>query len=361
MGIGSYVLAAALMAGGPGPSATTRADAFEGWFRSAVDGDLEVPAAVASRARSFRYVFVSGFRNERMKGYFARNMAELEELGVPRRRIHRIDPSSNQTLEENLDAVRSKFLEIAASGPERLVVIAHSRGACDSLAFALGNAAFVRDRVEAMFLIQGPFGGSGVADYVMGSGTPMDRRMALGHRVVGNLLGRMARSVARTMGMDVIAGMTPEASRAFWARALDRDPADLAVVGSRTFYVRSSIHPSRLGFGRRAIAWYLKAYHGASDGMVALADQSLPALGTVIATVEAGHSDLTHRSSTGRARRDYRRALSRTIVMTIGRADPDATSIKIVPSGPRGGRLDLGDDPVPGPKQGPRARLRRRE
>src|SRR5262249_18517170 len=129
MWTGLTVVVGVLLGGGAEASSTIRADAFEGWFRSAVDGDLDVPEVVTRKARTFRYAFVTGFRNERMPGYFSQNMAELKALGVPHRQIHVINPSSSQTSEANLEDVRSGFLEIAGEGPERLVVIAHSRGA----------------------------------------------------------------------------------------------------------------------------------------------------------------------------------------------------------------------------------------
>ena len=285
-----------------------------------------------------------------MPGYFAQNMAELRELGVPKKQIHIIKPSSSQTSEENADEVRAKFREFAELGPEKIVVIAHSRGACDALAFAMANATFVKDRVEALFLIQGPFGGSGVAEYVAGKGVKMDRRMALRYRIMGGLLARLTRMAARRVGMDVVEGMTGEASRKFWAATMERYADAVATVGPKTFYVRSSIHPSHHRVGRKAIAWYLQIYHGPSDGMVALADQSLPGVGTVIATIEAGHADLTHRFPASRAPKEMRRALVQSIVMSVGRPGLDArpTAREGPASGSTtGGRLDLREDAVP--------------
>ena len=89
------------------------------------------------------------------------NAKELRAQGVPRRAIHFIYPSSHKTVQENAEAVRAQFQEIARLGPEKLVVIGHSRGACDTLAFALENPAFVADHIQALFLVQGPFGGTG--------------------------------------------------------------------------------------------------------------------------------------------------------------------------------------------------------
>ena len=87
--------------------------------------------------------------------------------------------------------MREQFEEIADLGPEKLVVIAHSRGACDALAFALQHPEFVAEHIHALFLIQGAFGGTALADYVVGEGPPMDRRMPLGHRVAGHALANI--------------------------------------------------------------------------------------------------------------------------------------------------------------------------
>jgi pimeloyl-ACP methyl ester carboxylesterase len=362
MGAGFAWMVAALLAGGPADPNLAAAGPFQGWFQSAVAGRLEIPPEVAREARSFRYVFVGGFRNERLPGYFAGNIAELKALGISLDRIHVIRPSSDKTTEANAEEVRARFLEIAAEGPERLVVIAHSRGACDALAFALRDPKFVKGRVRAMFLIQGPFGGSGLAGYVTGSGEPMDRRMRLRHRIVANLIGRLTRALSGEDDLEAMEGMTREASAAFWAKALDQDDETLAEVGSKAFFIRSAIRPSRQRFPRRALAWYVQTYQGAGDGVVALEDQSLPGFGTVIATVEAGHSDLTCNRPTSRGRRGDRKALARSIVMAVGQpgsgVDPSAIEIRASRAG--GGRLDFREDTVPERKAGLQGRHRRK-
>ena len=89
------------------------------------------------------------------------------------------------------------------------MVIAHSRGACDTLAFALRNPRFVADRIQALFLVQGPFGGTGVADYVAGEGPPMDGRMPLGYRVLGRAIGRLESQVLGQSKHQVITSLSP--------------------------------------------------------------------------------------------------------------------------------------------------------
>ena len=297
---------------------------FRAWLDKANEGRLSVPAEVEQSAGRFRYVFVGGFHNERMPGYFVQNAKELRARGISRQMIHFLYPSSHETIEGNSESIRSRFFEIARKGPEKLVVIAHSRGACDALAFALQNPAFVRDRIQALFLVQGPFGGTGVADYVMGEGPSMDSRMPLRQRVLAYLLGRMERLRLNRGRHGGLPGLTRRASHDFWERTLDEHSGAIAVVGPKTFFITSATCPSRLRLFERATGWYLMTYFGKNDGMVAYEDQFLPSLGTVLATLDAGHSDLTNRFRSTRTARRLQRALIDGIIMTVGRPGREA-------------------------------------
>ncbi|WP_406694761.1 hypothetical protein V5E97_27280 [Singulisphaera sp. Ch08] len=294
---------------------------FQRWFDAASQGQLQIPIEVEREAARYRYVFVAGFGNERMLAYFTQNAQELRARGVPRDAIHFVYPSSHKSIEENADAVHAKFLEIGEMGPEPLVVIAHSRGACDTLVFGLENPEFVRTRIRAFFLVQGPFGGTGVADYVAGDGPSMDRRIPLRYRAVANLLGRFEQTKLKRGKHGGLAGMTQQASEDFWERILERHLSAIPIVGPKTFYVTSETTPSQQRLFKRATAWYLQTFSGPNDGVVALADQSLPVLGTVLAVLDAGHSDLTNRGPATRAPRQLRRALIQGIVMAVGKPE----------------------------------------
>ncbi len=276
------------------------------------------------RARRFRYVFVGGFLNERMPGYFSQNARELRACGVPRPAIHFVSPSSHRSFDENLETIGEDFRRIAEAGPEKLVVIAHSRGACDALAFALRDAQFVADRVEALFLVQGPFGGTGVADYVMREGVPLDRRMPVGSRVVVHLLGKLERWLMDGGSHGGLARLTRSASRSFWGETLERHADAIPIVGPKTFFVTAEVRPSRLRLFARAFARYLLAYYGPNDGLVVLEDQSLPGLGKDLGPLHAGHADLTRTFFSTRAKRRVRKALVQSILMTVGLADVEA-------------------------------------
>jgi pimeloyl-ACP methyl ester carboxylesterase len=217
---------------------------------------------------------------------------------------------------------------LAALGPEPLVVIGHSRGACDTLYFALEDPGFVHDRVRALFLVQGPFGGTDIADYVVGDGPAMDRRIPLRYRAIANLLGRAERFRMNQGKHGGLAGLARYASRRFWDRMLAENPAAVPLVGPKTYYITSEAPLSQLRLFKRATGWYLQTFAGPNDGVVALEDQSLPGLGTVVAVLEAGHSDLTNRGPATRAPRQFRRALIQAVLMKVGHPEGKSSSTR---------------------------------
>ncbi len=326
LGLDAVLLGVALLLGGSAEPPSVTAGEFQGWFKKAARGDLAIPGPIAKRAKHFRYVFIGGIRIGRMPGYFTQNADELRSLGVPRRSIHFIYPDSRKTVEENREKVRDEILRIAGDRPERLVVIAHSRGACDALTFALHEPEFVRDHVEAIFLIQGAFGGTGLADYVLGEGEPMDDQMSRGHRYLAQGIGACVRYLVKHGKYGGLNGLTRDASRAYWSHALEAHSDAIPVVGPKVFYVEAAVQPSHLRLFMRAMAWYLGAYYGPNDGVVAVKDQSIPGLGTSLGVLEAGHADLTRRFPSAHAGRRCRRALIRSIVMAIGRSGSTSTA-----------------------------------
>lgn len=319
----TLTMAAALFAAAPAapPRPAIAAHDFEVWYRDACTGRLEVPRPVAARAGSYRYVFVGGYRNESIRGYFRDNIAELVRQGIPADRIEVVDPSSEDDDATASAHVGERLAAIAGRGPERLVVIGHSRGACLAMAAALADPSLTDRRVAALFLIQGPFGGSEAAAHLVGEGTPMDRRMPPLPRLVAWLAERAIRSGLTGPGRAVVASLVPRRARQSWAGQVADHPEAAAIVGPRTFYITSVSRPARLGPVRRAIGRYLATYHGASDGIILLGDQSIPGVGRVVATVEAGHADLTQRTFRLRRTRKLRTAVADAIVMMMGR-DP---------------------------------------
>jgi pimeloyl-ACP methyl ester carboxylesterase len=291
---------------------------FRAWFDTASKRKLTIPDDVSQRAARYRYVLINGLDIGFTQGCFVQNAKELRAIGVPRKAIHFIDPSSRGTVAENAASVRSEIESLAALGPEKLVLIGHSRGACAVLAFALESPEFVAKRVHALFLIQGPFGGTAVADYVVGEGSAMDKRMPPVARVAGQVMGRLESSVLNQGKRQVITSMTRKASDNFWDDLMETNVDAIPTVGPKTFYVTSRTSASRHPLLQRVTAHYLGAYYGPNDGVVALEDQTIPGLGTVLATLDAGHTDLTHRFPSARPSQRLRRALVDAIIMAVG-------------------------------------------
>ncbi len=294
---------------------------FRAWFDAASGAKPSIPAEVKRAARRYRYVFVGGFHNERLPGYFAQNAKELRAQGVPRRAIHFIYPSSDESISGNARPVHDQFVEIAAAGREKLVVIAHSRGACDALAFALQNPEFVSKHIEALFLVQGPFGGTGVADYLTGDGPPMDRQMPLKYRVVAHVLARLEGYLLNHGKHGGLPSLSTDSARDFWECELEAHREAIPVISPKCYFVTSETPPSQLRMFQRAIASYLTTYFGPNDGMVALEDQMLPGIGTVLGVLNAGHTDLTNHFPSARASRKLRRALVDAIIMAVGSSE----------------------------------------
>jgi len=296
---------------------TELSERFQKSFEAASQGRLQVPPEVDRAAQKNRYVFVGGFWNERMRSYFAQNAQELKARGVPRDQIHFIYPSSNQSIDENAEQVRAGFQDIVSAGPEPIVVIAHSRGACDALAFALRNPKFVQQHILALFLVQGPFGGTRLADYIKGEGPAVSQEIPRRYRAVAQIVGQLEKnrlSRGKHLGIN---GLTRKASREFWDATVKACSSAVPIVGPRTFYITSETPPAQLGLIKRATGLYLSDVSGPNDGVVAREDQSLPELGTVLANIDAGHADLTHRGASTRAPRRQRKALIQGILMTL--------------------------------------------
>jgi pimeloyl-ACP methyl ester carboxylesterase len=316
--VGMTLLVAGLLVGAEPPSAVAAGE-FRAWFDAALEGTLAVPDDVARNAARFRYVFVAGFAHEQIPGYFAQNVKDLRALGVPKGAIHTIFPSSEETVEESAEAFRRRVFTVASEGPEPLVVVAHSRGACDALAFALTEPAFIRDHVAALFFVQGAFGGTALADYVVGEGHPIDARMPAQYRTFAGLVGEVERLLVRNGQHAGLSGLTRAESRAYWDRMLRRHAESIPTLRPRAYFLRSATDPIQLGRFRTAIGSYLTTYDGPNDGIVALEDQHLPGVGTSLGVIDCGHGDLTCDLKPGPAGRKLRRALAPCIVMAVGR------------------------------------------
>ena len=115
-----------------------------------------------------------------------------------------------------------------------------------------------------------------------------------------------------------ITSLTTRASKDYWEAALEDHQDAVPIVSPKTFYVTTKSKPAHLRLFLQATSWYLGTHFGPNDGMVALEDQSVDGLGTVVAVLDAGHTDLTHRFPAAMPKRRLRRALIDAIIMGVG-------------------------------------------
>jgi len=295
---------------------------FAAFFERQVAAADPLPQDVLAAARRYRYVFVAGFLNEAFRsGYFNENRDALLAAGVGADAIHVVFPRSADAVAETAGHLRQQIPALAGAGPQKLILIGHSKGAAELLAFALGNAAFVRARIEAIFLVQGAIGGSGVADYITDAGHPLDDEMPAAARVAFAVAARGGKLLDGQLDRG-FQSLTHRQAAALWARLVPRQsPSD------RIFYVRGHRKPAEVSKILSLTATYLSTYYGDNDGLVEVEDQWIPGLGRVLATLEADHMALTVARPVSGDGPAVRRAFTRALLMQLaGALAPAAAS-----------------------------------
>lgn len=122
--------------------------------------------------------------------------------------------------------------------------------------------------------------------------------------------------------------LATQASKDYWDKLLKEHKSAIPIVGPKTLYITTKKNPAQLRLLLRATASYLDTHFGPNDGMVVLEDQSVAGVGTVLAVLDAGHTDLTHRFPAAVPRRRLRRALIDAIIMGIGGPEPKEVDAK---------------------------------
>ncbi len=294
----------------------------------------ELNTSHLNQVRQLQYVFVAGFLNEGICGYFEDNIATLRALGVAETKIHSIFPRSNQGVEQNASELYERLFDLSRQGSP-LVVVGHSKGALETLIMALKKTDFVSSRlIRAIFLIQGALGGSGVADFMLHGQPKVDSKMP-----------RMAAWVFRSVASleNTIEGLIKpglksletETTKNLINGLLSDHPDSAPVVGEKIFYIRGWEEPGHLpSEGVTSIlkptALYLKNYfcksetqdkghQGLNDGLVCLEDQSIDGLGTVLLTLPADHADLTAKWPISNQQRKIRQALTSAIFQSLAK------------------------------------------
>lgn len=299
---------------------------FVGWLNEYYKQNTPLAGETRNRAAQFRYVFVNGFLNEVQKKTSFRDMTlTLTRQGVSKNSIHVLRPSSINSIAGNLDWLQLELKKLADLGPEKLVLIGHSKGAAETLAVALQAPAWLQDKIHAIYLVQGAMHGSPIADFFMNEGVTIDSRLPLAVRYVLKQiqsadLPTKLKNAETWLGFSVDEGLlslTKRATQAFWKTHLADHRGSIAAIGSKTFYLRSAQAPSKVRWMFMAPGYYQDVYYGPNDGVLPRAHQSLREIGTPLADLTMDHVDLVSEDPKTPAALRLREAVMKAILSGV--------------------------------------------
>lgn len=239
-------------------------------------------------------LFVAGYLNELIPGYFDDNVAVVESLGA---KSERLFPTSEESLQEDVLALM-KWVD-AHEGP--LWLIGHSKGGAAVLLAALRHPELVLSgKVKAVVVVQGAVGGSPVADRY-------DADPLLGQKGMHALTRHASEKLFDAALKTVRSQQTPEQQQALF---------------SRIFYVRSRIDTAAVATELKPTRAYLDRF-GPNDGLL-LADAMKLDVGVDLGILDSDHAGLVLSSfltsSTPERRKQFTHALVREVSTRLDRA-----------------------------------------
>jgi hypothetical protein len=224
------------------------------------------PANLASTTRSLRVVVVPGIFDECIRKYvqtFSDGLAHLERHGW---RTGSIPVSGRSGTAHNASQVRDFVLGLSLGTNERVLLVAYSKGAADTLE-ALDRYPEILPRVAAMVSVAGVIGGSPLADGYVHLYEQLMRDLALADCPAGD--GQGMASITRAARQSSLARRPPPSSVKYFSVA--------GIPG-----------PQRISRALRPFYEQLAYVDPRSDGQVIFFDAIIPA-GTLLGFLRADH------------------------------------------------------------------------
>lgn len=239
--------------------------------------------------RGRHVVFVAGFLNELIPGYFTDNVEVTRALGAE---TSVLLPASGEVLEQEAQLI-GREVDFRQGKP--VVLFGHSKGGAAALLTVLQRPELILEgRVEAVIVLQGSIGGSPVADTL--SKVPL----------VGSSLQSLRTDVSKQTFIDALASARNRLTDAQWKRLF-----------SRVFYVRSAQDHTTLA-AELALTKASLDGHGPNDGLVNESEMALPH-GVDLGVLDADHAALTVSSFLATSTVDERRTFTRALYREVGR------------------------------------------
>lgn len=269
---------------------------------------------VKNQAAQYHYVFIPGFLNEGLPTYFEDNITALEAAGIKNDSISVFNSSSFTAPSDNVHLLQKQMEKIPTN--KKIVMIGHSKGAVEGLLFAIENKEFVQKRVQAVFLVQGAFLGSPIADYIAGKGHAVDSKIPF----FGRMFLESAHYVlSRLIVTNGLLALTSSNINEFWG-SKSIEPQHVDTLDNKVFYIKSRQNYRYMSLFIDNAGRYLETYYGDSDGIVILDGQSLSHVGRTIATIEgADHTDLMLSAPLSNREKKYRFAFTNTLLTWLVR------------------------------------------
>lgn len=236
-------------------------------------------------------VYVSGFLHEVLPFQFIKNKEALKELGV--QAFTEIYPSSHQSASENARVLSETMLGLFSKGNNKgegkglpIIIIAHSKGAAESLLMAIQYPGLVTSGIiEKVVTIQA------------GISTPLAELADIGQQVCGPKLSPCG--FVRNVFKDGLESLREKNSSLMFSQSIKnlQQSGHFHAVSKAIFYVRSSqtvvtgLAPSLVGTYK-----YLNKF-GQNDGVINVEKQKLDGLGNDLGIISADHADLVMHSN----------------------------------------------------------------
>lgn len=246
------------------------------------------------RAESYRFIFVTGFLNEVLPYYYQDQTHWLKECRVPATDIFVTHFPSTRSYPDNAQRL-AELLTQEVSHRKKFVLVGHSKGAAEILLSALSRPEFFRENVAGILFLQGSFGGSHLADYLLGEGKGIFPILHLAVNEALRTIHSIFRKVETLVGEPIFRGLESVSTRwndQFWASlsqettlafpALSPLMLNLRTIERSHFMTPALFIPSQ----------YLRmAYGEDSDGALSLNNQMLPWKGVETVDYSADHFD----------------------------------------------------------------------
>lgn len=261
-------------------------------FRQTMETQQPISSASIPSAKGLHFLFVGGFLNEGIPGYFVDNMAVVtEELGATASVIF---PKSTDNLEEDAAGIRDEVIALSDGTQRPIVLVGHSKGGAGVVLAALKYPELVRGgRVVDVVSIQGALHGSPIAD-AMTESLPIP----LLHQT---FRGLTALTRKRAEGAFRSAPMATDLTA--WYR-------------DHVFFVRSSESTGVVAAELQLSHAFLTRF-GPNDGLLCEQDQLLAGLGRDLGVLRADHGALTVSAPISGFTTETRRAFTRALLLEV--------------------------------------------